>query len=183
MLRRIFFYTLWPSFGPIFLKVGQILCLDHILIKFNHGLSKEVGHKIKSQKSLVDTLGATFSVFCPIFLYLAQNSCLDDNSAKCYLGLGLVRMQVTRSSLRKILFTLQGPHFWPNLTRTCSGCLYWIISRSSLIIGGSGSKSRSLGQILEKSCLRSRGHSFDPIVLKLAQNVCLDYNRIKFEHG
>ena len=49
-----------------------------------------------------------------------------------------------------------------------------IISWSSSIMGGMGSKSRSLGQILVKSCLHSRGHNIDAIFLKLAQNVCLD---------
>ena len=37
-------------------------------------------------------------------------------------------------------------------------------------MGVVGSKSRSLGQILEKSCLHSRGHIFDPIFFKLGQN-------------
>ena len=50
-----------------------------------------------------------------------------------------------------------------------------IMSRSSVIMGGVGSKSRSLGQILAISCLHSIGHIFDPIFLKLAQNDCLDY--------
>ena len=36
------------------------------------------------------------------------------------------------------------------------------------------SKPRSLYQILEKPCVRSRGHIFSPIVMKLGQNVCLD---------
>ena len=47
-------------------------------------------------------------------------------------------------------------------------------SRSSSILGHFGSKSRSLGQIWEKACEHSRDHIFDPILLKLAQNVHLD---------
>ena len=35
------------------------------------------------------------------------------------------------------------------------------------------SKTRSLGQILEKPCVRSRGHILSPIIMKLGQNVCL----------
>ena len=31
-----------------------------------------------------------------------------------------------------------------------------------------------LGQILEKSCVRSRGHIFSQIIVKLGQNVRLD---------
>ena len=36
------------------------------------------------------------------------------------------------------------------------------------------SKTRSLGQILEKSCVGSSSHIFGPITMKLDQNVCLD---------
>ena len=43
-------------------------------------------------------------------------------------------------------------------------------SRSDLKVGHV-SKLRSLGQIIEKSCVHSRGHSFDPKLLKLCQNV------------
>ena len=57
------------------------------------------------------------------------------------------------------------------------------MSRSSSIIDGVGSKSRSLGQILEKSCLHSTGNIFGLISLKLAQNVCLDDISVKFDHG
>ena len=35
-------------------------------------------------------------------------------------------------------------------------------------------KTRSLGQILEKTYVRSRGQLFSPIIMKLGQNVCLD---------
>ena len=41
-------------------------------------------------------------------------------------------------------------------------------------MGHVGSETRSLGQILEKPCVCSRGHVFSPIIMKLGQNVCLD---------
>ena len=44
------------------------------------------------------------------------------------------------------------------------------MSRSDLKLSHVGSKTRSLGQILEKSCVYSRGHSFDSKVMKLYQN-------------
>ena len=47
-------------------------------------------------------------------------------------------------------------------------------SRAILKMGHVSSKSRSQGQILEKPCVRSRGHIFSPILMKLDQNVCLD---------
>ena len=45
------------------------------------------------------------------------------------------------------------------------------------------SKTRSLGQILEKSSVHSRGHISSPIVMKLGQNVCLDEISDECENG
>jgi len=45
------------------------------------------------------------------------------------------------------------------------------------------SKSRSLGQIFVKSCYHSRGHNFDPISIKLAQNANIDNISGKFNYG
>ena len=47
-------------------------------------------------------------------------------------------------------------------------------SRTGLEMGYVGSKTWSLGQILEKPCVRSRGHIFSPIIMNHGQNVCLD---------
>ena len=44
--------------------------------------------------------------------------------------------------------------------------------RSSSKLGHVGSKTKLLGQILEiKTFVHSRGHSFDPKLMKLCQNV------------
>ena len=56
------------------------------------------------------------------------------------------------------------------------------ISDSSKM-GHVGSKTRSPGQILEKPCVRSRGHIFSRILLKVGQDVCLDYISDEFENG
>ena len=48
-------------------------------------------------------------------------------------------------------------------------------------MGDVWSKTRSLGQILEKPCVRSRGHIFSPIIMKHDQNVCLDESLNEFE--
>ena len=45
------------------------------------------------------------------------------------------------------------------------------------------SKTRSLGQILEKPCVCFRGHIFSPIIMKLGQNVCLDKTCTSFKMG
>ena len=44
-----------------------------------------------------------------------------------------------------------------------------ITSRSSLKLSHVGSKTRSLGQILEKPCVHSRRHRFDHMFMKLCQ--------------
>ena len=46
-----------------------------------------------------------------------------------------------------------------------------------------GSKTRSVGQIKEKPCEHSWGHSFGPIIIKLAQNDHLDNILVKFKYG
>ena len=46
-----------------------------------------------------------------------------------------------------------------------------IISGSGSKLGHFGSKTRSLGQIIEKPCVHFRGHSFDPNFMKHCQNV------------
>ena len=50
-------------------------------------------------------------------------------------------------------------------------------------MGHVGSKTRSLGQILEKPCVNSKGHILSPIFMKLDQHVCLDEIMHKFENG
>ena len=56
-------------------------------------------------------------------------------------------------------------------------------SRTSMKWGYVGSKTRSHGQILEKPCVRSRGHIFGPILMILGENVCLDKVSNDFENG
>ena len=48
---------------------------------------------------------------------------------------------------------------------------------------GVGSKSRSVGQILVKSCYHSRGHIFYQTFNKLTQDVKLDDPLDKFQYG
>ena len=43
-------------------------------------------------------------------------------------------------------------------------------------------KTRSEGHILKKPCVCSRGHIFNPIVMKLGQNDCLDEISYRFEN-
>ena len=59
-----------------------------------------------------------------------------------------------------------------------------IKSRTSSKFGHEGSKTRSLGQILEKPCVRPSGHIFSPILMKLGQNVCIDetWTSLKLGH-
>ena len=59
----------------------------------------------------------------------------------------------------------------------------WMISWTSSEMGHVGSKTRSLGQILEKPSVRSRGHIFSWILMKVGQDVCLDDISDKIENG
>ena len=58
-----------------------------------------------------------------------------------------------------------------------------INSQMSTKNGHVWSKTRSLGQMLEKPCVCSRGHIFNPIIMKLGQNFCLDEILDKYENG
>ena len=42
-------------------------------------------------------------------------------------------------------------------------------------------KTRSLGQILEKPCIRSKGYNFSPKIMIPSKKVCLDEVSDKFE--
>ena len=57
------------------------------------------------------------------------------------------------------------------------------LDRTSLKMGHVRSKTRSLGQILEKLCVRSKGHIFSPLIMKLGQNVCFDKISDECENG
>ena len=52
----------------------------------------------------------------------------------------------------------------------------------SMKIGHVGSKTRSLGQILEKPCVHSRGHIFSLIIMKPGQNISLNEVSDEFEN-
>ena len=58
-----------------------------------------------------------------------------------------------------------------------------MISMTSLNMGGVGAKSRSLGQILIKPCYHSRGHNFDPVLIKLAQDLYIDDIFDEYKYG
>ena len=58
-----------------------------------------------------------------------------------------------------------------------------IMAWTLLKMGVVGSKSRSLGQIFENSCLHSRGHIFSPIFLKLDQSDWPDSGLDPIEYG
>ena len=55
--------------------------------------------------------------------------------------------------------------------------------KTNLKVDHDGSETISFGQILEKSCVLASRHSFDPICMKLCQNVCHYKFFDKFETG
>ena len=122
--------------------------------------------------------------FDPIFLKLPQNVCLDDISVKFDHVWGGVKKQVTRSNLTKnLVYALGAKAFVAQSSSNLLRMFILMIYRPSLIMGEVGSKSRSLGQILETSCLCSRGQIFGPHFLKLAQDVYTDYISVRFDNG
>ena len=58
-----------------------------------------------------------------------------------------------------------------------------IKSQTCKKMGHVWSKTRSLGQILDKPCVCSRGLIFCPLIIKLVENVCLDEFLDEFENG
>ena len=50
-------------------------------------------------------------------------------------------------------------------------------------MGHVGSKTRSVGQIIEKPCEQDTVHIMHPITMKICQNVFLDEISDKFEYG
>ena len=58
-----------------------------------------------------------------------------------------------------------------------------VISRTSLKLGHVGSKTRSLGQIIDKSCVHSRVHSFVSDIMKLCQKLIIIISRSSLKLG
>ena len=57
------------------------------------------------------------------------------------------------------------------------------MSRSGLKLGHVGSETRSLGQILEKPSVTSRGQCFDSKVLKLIRMLMINISRSSLKLG
>ena len=55
--------------------------------------------------------------------------------------------------------------------------------QSSGNMGHVGSKTRSVGQMIEKPCEPDASHIMYPIIMKICLNVCLDQTSVKFEYG
>ena len=122
------------------------------------GLGSKVGHQFQILvKSCLLSLG---HIFGSIFLKVAQTVCLDDISVKFDHGWDGVKTYTTRSNLSKNFVYSLGATVLMQSSSNLLRMFVLIISGSSSIMGGMGSKSRSLGQILVKSCLHCSGHIF-----------------------
>ena len=75
---------------------------------------QKLGHEVKSKVILVYTLKATFATR----FYETQNVCFENIQVKFENMSCLVKNKVSRSNLRKILFTLQRPHLRPDFDET-----------------------------------------------------------------
>ena len=52
--------------------------------------------------------------------------------------------------------------------------------RSISNVSHAGSKTRSVGQTMEKLCEHDTGHIMQPIIMKICQNACLGEILVKF---
>ena len=103
----------------------------------------------------------------------------------CYRSLSVVRASCAVRRASCVNFWLVNTLEATVLVQSSSNLLRMIIltiSRLSSNMGHVGSKTRSVGQLKEKPCEHSRGHSFGPIIIKLAQNDHLDNISVKFEY-
>ena len=107
----------------------------------------------------MNTLEAFFYSICS---ELGHNVCLHESFDVLENGSYVVK---TRSSYQTLVNTLEAIILVRMLT--------YIKVRMSLKLGHVESKSRSLGQIIEKPFEHLRGHMFESICSELGQNVCL----------
>ena len=142
------------------MKLSQNVCLDKISDELENGS-------------------------CPIIMKFGQNICLNEISNEFENG----SCRVKNRSLGQILRKPCVRHiFSPIIMKHGQNVFFFFFfffmkSRTCLKMGLVGPKTRSLAQILEKPCVRSRGHIFSPIIIKLGQNLCLDQISDELEIG
>ena len=78
----------------------------------------------------------------------------------------------TRSNLRKTFECSLG-HIFSPIVMELGQNVYLDEILDEFKMGHVRSKTRSLGQTLEKPCVCSGGQIFSPIIMKLCQNICL----------
>ena len=92
---------------------------------------------------------------------LAQGELLGYRDVRCTCG------RPRRSFVNFLACVHSRRHsFDPKFMKLCQK-----VYHHNIKLGHVGSKTRSLGQILEKPCVHSRGHSFDHKFMKVCQNV------------
>ena len=140
----------------------NLLRMFVLIISGSSLIMGQVGSKRRSLVQILEKscLHSRGNIFCPIFLKIGQNVCIDNIMVKFDHGQSWVQIQVTRSNLRKNLFTLQGPQFLVQSSSNMVRMFVLIISQSSSIKGCVGSKSRSSGQILEGILFTLQGPTF-----------------------
>ena len=120
-------------------------------------------------------VGLRFRVIALILLFLAHLSLLRVSFWDT--GMSVVRLMCGRTRRPKrpsVNFLAcvhsSGNSFDPKFMKLCQNINHHNV-KSGLKLGHVGSKTRSLGQILEKPCVHSRGHRFDHKFIKPCQNV------------
>ena len=122
------------------------------------------------QKPIIAFFMLRISLFCLSCIYLAHLLQCDKVSFCDRAASGVHRPCVCKLLL---VCTLQATFFKGSSSKLVRMFIL-MKSRSSLILGHMGSKTRSVGQIIEKLCVLYRGHIFQWIFLIIGQNVHLD---------
>ena len=152
------------------------------------GISTNMGHVGLTSRSPVQILGNSClhsrdQICAPILMKLCQNICFGNIQANFKNMSCLVKIQVIRSNLRKLLFFTLEATLVTGLLRNLVRKIVLTISRPRLKLFHVQSKTRSPGHILGNSCLHSRGHICYPILMKLCQNVCFKNVQANVEYG
>ena len=157
---------------------------------------------VRHSSCIVNVLACVSSrghIFSPIIMKLGQNVCLDEIANEFENGSCWVKTRSLVQILEKPcvccrshMFSLIIMKLGQNVcldeisdrfeNGSCWAMYVLMTSQICVKMGQVRSKTRSVGQILEKTCVCSRGHIFSQIIVKLGQNVCLDEILHEFEN-
>ena len=141
-----------------------------------------VGSEKRSQGQILEKpcVCSRGQIFSPIIMKLGQNVFID--KILDMFKNGSFRSKTRSNLLKNLVYTLEAT-FSVRLSLKLVRIFVSMKSLKSLKMDHIGSKTRSLGQTLEKPCVCSRDQTFSLILMKLLQSFCLDETLYIFENG